>query len=104
MSDSETKNEEQKLWDLIDQFIEISNNACDEMDPGKVSEAILYAAARFNAFMVAASSESRKDYIEDKEDAGKFISKQFNGMLFSNLSDYQDHYKEYIRADDSEEV
>ncbi len=92
--------EDQALWDLVDRYIEISNDACNEMDPGQVAEALLYAAARFNAFMVAASSESRKDFIEDKEDAGRFISKQFNGMLFSNLDDYQENYKVYIRQDE----
>ena len=59
--------EDAQFWDLVDVFIERANAACDDADPGLVSAALLNAAARFNAFVVASSSIDRKEYIDEIE-------------------------------------
>lgn len=96
------KAEEGQFWDLVDSFIEQANNACDEADPGMVSAALLNAAARFNAFVVASSSLDRKEFIDEIESAQKYLTGRYAELVRDNLDDYRDNYKVYIRPDDEE--
>ena len=92
--------EDKQFWDLVDGFIEQANTACDDLDPGVVSAALLNAAARFNAFVVAASSIDRKEYIDEIESAQKYLTGRYHELVRENLDDYRDNYKIYIRPDD----
>jgi glycerol-3-phosphate responsive antiterminator len=100
MSDN---NEDTLFWNLVDSFIEQANNACEEVDPGVVSAALLNAAARFNAFVVAASSIDRKEYIEEIESARNYLTGRYRELVGENLEDYRDNYKVYVRADEEAE-
>lgn len=95
--------EESQFWDLVDAFIEKANTACDDADPGVVSAALLNAAARFNAFVVASSSIDRKEFIDEVESAQKYLTGRYAELIRDNLDDYRDNYKVYIRPDDAEE-
>lgn len=97
MSDN---NEDTLFWNLVDSFIEQANNACEEVDPGVVSAALLNAAARFNTFVVAASSIDRKEYIEEIESARNYLTGRYRELVGENLEDYRDNYKVYVRADE----
>ncbi|MFO1388395.1 DUF3144 domain-containing protein [Cellvibrio sp.] len=96
------KTEEGQFWDLVDAFIEQANNACDEADPGMVSAALLNAAARFNAFVVASSSLDRKEFIDEIESAQKYLTGRYAELVRDNLDDYRDNFKVYIRPDEEE--
>ena len=96
------KTEEGQFWDLVDAFIEQANSACDEADPGMVSAALLNAAARFNAFVVASSSLDRKEFIDEIESAQKYLTGRYAELVRDNLDDYRDNYKVYIRPDEEE--
>ncbi len=96
--------EEKQFWDLVDSFIEKANSSCEEADPGIVSAALLNAAARFNAFVVASSSIDRKEFIDEIESAQKYLTGRYAELVRDNLDDYRDNYKVYIRPDDPEEV
>lgn len=105
MSKKKTANpsdNDQQFWDLAEQFIEMANQSLENADPGKISAAMLYAAARFNAFVVASSSLDRKEFIEDADDSMDYLSKQFRHMLGDNLRDFKDNYKVYIKHDDAQ--
>jgi len=97
-----TTNDENLFWDLVDSFIEKANAACDEADPGIVSAALLNAAARFNAFVVASSSIDRKEYMDEIESAQKYLTGKYHELVRDNLDDYRDNYKVYIRPDEPE--
>lgn len=100
MSDN---NEDTLFWNLVDSFIEQANNACEDVDPGVVSAALLNAAARFNAFVVAASSIDRKEYTEEIESARNYLTGRYRELVGENLEDYRENYKVYVRADEETE-
>jgi hypothetical protein len=91
--------DEKQFWDLVDQFIQQANEACEQLDPGMVSAALLNATARFNAFVVASSSLDRKEYIEEMEPSLNYLTGRYREILRNNLDDYHEHYKVYIRPD-----
>lgn len=105
MSKKKTASEhdnDQQFWDLAEQFIELANQSLENTDPGKIGAAMLFAATRFNAFVVASSSVDRKEYIADMDDTMDYLSKQFRHMLGDNLRDFKENYKVYIKHDDEQ--
>lgn len=94
--------DEQQFWDLVDKFIQQANDACDDADPGVVSAALLNAAARFNAFVVATASIDRKEYIDEMDSSLNYLSGRYREFLRENLEDYRENFKVYIRADEPE--
>ncbi len=98
MSDAE--NQEGQILNLIDQFIDVANSSCDELSPGDVHQALMYASARWGAFIVAANSEDREEFRQDVGDAQKFYLDQFRQFLKDNFNEYDENFKVY-RIDDS---
>jgi len=77
---------DQEFWDIADSFIEMANNLMDDADAGKANAALLYAAARFNAFIVASVEDT--DVAEEKSGAIDYYSRQYRQMLSDSLDDY----------------
>ncbi len=100
-SDSNTEN---LLWNLVDNLIEQTNVACEEgLNPGDAHQALMYACARFGAFIVADNSESKADFIEDEKDAKKFYLDQFRSFLHENFDEYRENFKHYVGDKDASE-
>ena len=57
--------------------------------------ALLFAASRFNAFVVSQHAENIVDYEKDLEKAQEFFSSQYQEMLNENLEDYKSVYAKY---------
>lgn len=98
---SENTELENRYWDLVDQLIGQANEACEHLDPSAVSAALLNAAARFNAFAVATASIDRAEFSEEIESALQHLTGRYRELLRDNLEDYREHYKVYIRPDES---
>lgn len=92
-----------EFWDMADSLIAEANQLCDKADPSKVGAALLYAAARFNAFIVASNSVDRKEFKAEKEEAMQYFSKQYRTMLGDNLADYEANFKDYTRKPNSKD-
>ncbi|MDO3388665.1 DUF3144 domain-containing protein [Gilvimarinus sp. SDUM040013] len=91
------------FWDLVDSFIDHANKLTDRADPSLVSAAMLQALGRYSAFLVASSSVDRKEYTEEMEAAGKYLTNQFRDVLSDNLEDYRENYKVYMKVEDDPE-
>ncbi len=93
---------DEEFWDLADTFIENANNLCElSHDAGKVSAALLYAASRFSAFVVASSAEDTADLNIKRAEASDYFVEQFQLMMEENLKDYQENFDDYFEDDDS---
>ncbi|WP_041521835.1 DUF3144 domain-containing protein [Gilvimarinus agarilyticus] len=94
--------DERQYWDLVDDFISRANEHCDSIDPSMVSAAMLQAASRFNAFIVASSSVDRKEYTEELDASLRYLTNQYRDYLRDNLEDYRENFKVYTRTEDDE--
>lgn len=83
MSNGELDDE---FWDLADKVVDIANSHCSEMGAGKVSSALLYGVARFNAFIVASTPSA--DIPSEKEAALDYFTSQYRKKLSENLDDF----------------
>ncbi|MDO3381422.1 DUF3144 domain-containing protein [Gilvimarinus algae] len=95
------KDDNDLYWDLVDEFIERANSRCETADPGMVSAALLQAAARFNAFVVASSSVDRSEFTEEIEPSLRYLTNQYRDFLKEHLEDYRENYKVYMRTEES---
>ncbi len=80
---------------MIDSFIDRANELADQNSPENVGMALLFAASRFNAFVVSQHAENREDYVKDMEKARQFFISQYQEMLGENLEDYKRVYDKY---------
>ena len=80
---------------MIDSFIDRANELVEQNSPENVGMALLFAASRFNAFVVSQHAENAKDYEKDMEKAQQFFVSQYQEMLTENLEDYKKIYEKY---------
>ncbi len=80
---------------MIDKFIDHANEFAEIESVENVGMALLYAASRFNAFVVSQHSKSLEAYQADTPKAKAFFMKQYEEMLDENLEDYQQVFQQY---------
>lgn len=90
------KNDDDLFWELVEKFIEQANDACENADPGIVSAALMNAAARFNAFVVAQSSLDKNEFAEDVEGTTNYLSGRYRDFLKEHMEDYRENYTTLI--------
>ena len=87
---------DKEFWELSDAFIALANQQCDSVRSGKVSAAQLYAAARFNSFVVASLAKSKEEFAMRHEEHLAYFVTQFEKMLRENLRDYEANFETYV--------
>ncbi len=87
---------DKEFWDRADEIIDLANRQCESASNGKVSTSLLYAAARFNAFIVASSAKDPEELKNDKERAVKYFAEQYKKMLVENIDEHIKNYETNI--------
>lgn len=80
---------------MVDSFIDRANQLAEDNGAENVGMALLFAASRFNAFVVSQHAQSLEAYKADKVKAKQFFAAQYDEMLDENLEDYQQVYNRY---------
>ena len=81
---------------LADAFVALANTRSEEAGGVKVGAAMVYAATRFNAYVVASRTRDVEELKLDRVMALQHFSEQHNAMLAQNLDDYETHYSSLI--------
>jgi hypothetical protein len=84
------------FWNRADAHIHLANEQCNDIGAGKVSASLLYAASRFNAFIVASQAADAAGLRATKQEALEYFTDEFRKMLDENLDDYIKHHKKYV--------
>lgn len=79
-----------------DAFIHLANQQREDAANDKVNASLLYAATRFNAYIVASAAQDVAEMKEDKEEAVSYFTEKFREMLIENIDDYLGNYADYI--------
>jgi hypothetical protein len=83
--------------EMIDSFIDRANELSDHNSLENVGMALLYAASRFNAFVVSEHAKDFQAYENDLEKAEEFFVSQYRNMLGENLEDYKKVFEKYYK-------
>jgi hypothetical protein len=86
---------DKQFWDMADSFIQLANTHLNEKKPSRVSASALFAASRFNAFVITAATESKEQLIAEKEAAITYFLDQYEKMLRENLDEHLAHYDQH---------
>ncbi len=96
MSDDKTSlsDEEVNLQfrEIADAFIDLANEQSNAFNRENVSLALLYAAARFNAFIVAGHADDATAYDRDRNSAFDYFTREYRRMLEENLDQYREQF------------
>ena len=90
------KDVDKHFYDRADAHINLSNEQADEIGIGKVSASMMYATARFNAWVAASSCDSGKEMTAARAEMIDYYVGQFRLMLEDNLDDYIKHFDKYM--------
>ena len=80
------------FYDMADAYIALANTQLNQAKPSQVSAAALFAAARFNAFVIAAAAENKAQLIAEKEAAIAYFMDQYEKMLRENIDEHLTRY------------
>ena len=91
-----TSKPDQQFWDIADAVINAANAQCDVAPRTKVAAAALFAAARFNVFVLASTVQTSADLATRGEEAVAYLTEQFGRMLRDNLREYETNFERYV--------
>ena len=83
------------FWERADAVINLANQQTESAQSEDVSGSLLYASARFNAFLIAAQANDVDALRMGKEDAVAYFTEQYRQLLLDNLDDYIENFDEY---------
>ena len=76
--------------EIADAFIDLANDQSNRFNRENVSLALIYAAARFNAFIVAGHADDGAAYDRDRDSAFDYFTGEYQRMLEENLDQYRE--------------
>jgi hypothetical protein len=82
---------------MVDAFIDRANDFAEKNGSENTGMALLFAASRFNAFVVSQHAETPEGYEADLAKARNFFQSQYREMLDENLEDYKQVYSKYSK-------
>ena len=88
--------EDKEFFNRADEIINLANAQCDKDAIGKVSSSLLFATARFNAFIVASSAKDLEELKKDKTEAIKYFKEQYEKVFIENIDEYIKNYEKNI--------
>jgi len=82
---------------MVDAFVDLANDQGETAAHENVGMALLYAAARYNAYVVASHAPDLARYEADRGKATEFFGGEYRRMLDENLDDYRRVYDETLK-------
>ncbi len=86
-----------KFYDRAQEHLSIANEQLEDVSQGQVSASMLYACARFNAWVSASNRESAKDLKGAYGETIEYFVAQYRKMLVKNLDDFVANFGQYIQ-------
>lgn len=86
-----------KFYDRADAIIQLANEQNHDIGRGKVSASLMYATARFNAWISACGFQSGIKMEAAKQKTIDYFTEQYRAMLKENLEDYIGKLDAYMK-------
>jgi hypothetical protein len=71
-----------EFYDVVDEFVHLANKLNEKWPPWRISSAIMYAAARYNAFNFHTQDANASQNVEKATD---YFCAQYKAMLLENI-------------------
>jgi len=94
-----TTETDKAFFERADAYITVANEQAANVSRGKVSASMMFATARFNAWVSASGTESGEELAAVKEDALEYFLSEYKKMLEENLDEYIEHFDKYMKPE-----
>lgn len=92
-----SKDADHDFYDRAFEHLRIANEQLTEVPEGQVSASMMYACARFNAWVSASNQDSAKDLKGAYGETIEYFVAQYRRMLVKNLDDFVANFGDYVR-------
>ncbi len=89
--------QDELFFKRADAHIDLANAQLKDASRGKVSASLMYATARFNAWITACEAGSDEELRSGKGESIDYFVAQYRSMLEENLIAYIDNFDRYMR-------
>lgn len=89
------------FYERADAHIHLSNAQLADTPDGKVSASMMYATARFNAWLTARGHDSAASMAETRDQAIDYFLKSYRSMLEEHFDDYVENFDTYMNPDET---
>lgn len=86
-----------EFYDRAHEHLRIANEQLADVARGEVSASMLYACARFNAWVSASHRESAQDLKGAYGETIEYFVAQYRKMLVRNLDEFVANFGEYMQ-------
>jgi hypothetical protein len=92
---------DEHFYQRADAHINLANEHINtqQTKPVDANDALLYASARFNAWIVAASFPNADDMKKDKTNAIEYFTNAYKTVLEEHFDDYVENYEVYMKSE-----
>lgn len=87
---------DEHFYERADAHINLSNEQLAAVERGRVSASMMFATARFNAWLTSIGMESGAELAAAREKTVDYFVTQFKAMLEDNLDDYAENFQKYM--------
>ena len=87
---------DKEFFERADAYITLANEQATTVSRGKVSASMMFATARFNAWVSASGTESGEELASVKDEALDYFLSEYRKMLEENLDEYVEHFDKYM--------
>ena len=91
------QDEEKQFFERADAHIDLSNQQIsEEVGSEKVNASLMYATARFNAWVSARGWTNKQELTDAKEQTIEYFMTEYKRMLEANIDDYIKNFDRYM--------
>lgn len=90
-----SKQADDEFFDRADAHLRVASGHLNDASQGRVSASLMYACARFNAWVSASHRESPGDLRNAYGETIEYFVAEYRKMLVKNLDDYVDNFEKY---------
>jgi len=97
-----TQERDEAFYKRADAHINLANEHINtqQTKPVDANDALLYASARFNAWIVAASFPNAEEMKADKANAIEYFTNAYKSMLEEHFDNYAENYGVYMKGEE----
>lgn len=90
-----SKDADRDFYDRADEHLRVASDHLNEVSQGKVSASLMYACARFNAWISASHRRTPAELKSVYGETIEYFVAEYRKMLVKNLDDYVDNFQQY---------
>jgi hypothetical protein len=85
-----------KFYERADAHIHLSNEQLEEIDRVRASASMMYATARFNAWVSARGFGTKEEMAASREETIDYFLSEYRLMLEENFDDYVENFAKFM--------